>query len=265
MYARGEVEANEILEAARKSGNLVRKLKQRIATLTMSHYEGGYTSGRKLNPNRLILAHRKMQHLPSAGKVFARRKEGIELDTALYLLLDCSASMNLPKFRHAAAATLMLWQAAVRVGIPVRIDGFSTYLEDTIDRVLHIEVVNFNEIMADGQCAARLAVCSSRRRNNNDAQSIAICYGNLLKVQEKRKILVVLSDGAPMDGNGPAIQPMTKKIIEDIERNKAVELYGIGIADDSVKYYYTRHVVFNRIDELEQNLITFIQNVLLKP
>ena len=75
-------------------------------------------------------------------------------------------------------------------------------------------------------------------KENVDGEALSWSYNRLIKRQEKRKILIVISDGAPVDDSTLSVNPgnyLEKNLrdtIAQIEKNKNVELLAIGIGHD---------------------------------
>ena len=78
----------------------------------------------------------------------------------------------------------------------------------------------------------------------------------LLARDEKRKILIVLSDGNPTCVEDGYADAGLKMVTEDLQSRPDMELYGIGIMDTNVRRYYGDNArVINRADELDEVLL----------
>ena len=88
-------------------------------------------------------------------------------------------------------------------------------------------------------------------------------YSRLLQQKTARKVLVVLSDGQPQSRRGDCSYH-TKQVIEQIEKQGKVEIYGVGIESDSVKNFYKDYQVIHRAEDLEGALLNLIQNRIIK-
>ena len=86
-------------------------------------------------------------------------------------------------------------------------------------------------------------------------------YDRLSARPEKRKVMMVLSDGWPAaDGYGH--EQHLLEVCRDIEASD-VELVGIGIQSDAVERFYSKHVVVNDIKDLEGEVMNQLSKLLL--
>jgi len=88
----------------------------------------------------------------------------------------------------------------------------------------------------------------------------------LLKRPERRKILIVLSDGEPAfygSGGGGLAKRHCKHAVEMAEK-MGVETIGIGIMDDAVKHYYPKHVVLKKLEDLPGAVMGELKKILIK-
>ena len=103
-------------------------------------------------------------------------------------------------------------------------------------------------------------------KENVDGEALMWAYKRLLIRQEKRKILIVISDGAPVDDSTLSVNPGNyleknlRDVISDVEINKDVELIAIGIGHD-VSRYYTKAVTIMDVDQLGEVLLNQLSNI----
>ena len=92
-------------------------------------------------------------------------------------------------------------------------------------------------------------------KENIDGEALEWAHRRMLGRQEARRILMVISDGAPVDDSTLSVNPANflekhlRDVIAMIERRKAVELLAIGIGHD-VTRYYDRAVTITDVDQL---------------
>ena len=92
-------------------------------------------------------------------------------------------------------------------------------------------------------------------KENIDGEAVAWAHSRLLGRSENRRILMVISDGAPVDdstlsvNSGSYLEQHLRQVIEEIETRSPVELIAIGIGHD-VTRYYRRAVTINDPSEL---------------
>jgi cobaltochelatase CobT len=100
---------------------------------------------------------------------------------------------------------------------------------------------------------------------NVDGVSIEKAGRELLKRPEKRKVLMVLSDGEPNDGYS-CIQGGLERHLKNVINSLAaqgVEVFGIGIESDAVSSYYPDYAVLNDVADLEKEVIGRMEGLLL--
>jgi cobaltochelatase CobT len=97
-------------------------------------------------------------------------------------------------------------------------------------------------------------------KENVDGEALAWAHQRLIKRNEERKILIVISDGAPVDDSTLStnhslfLDNHLRQIISSIETQSNVELLAIGIGHDVTKYY-EKSITINRAEELAEALL----------
>ena len=97
-------------------------------------------------------------------------------------------------------------------------------------------------------------------KENIDGEALTFSHDRLIKRNEERKILIVISDGAPVDDSTLSanrenyLESHLKKIIAQIETESPVELQAIGIGHD-VSKYYNNAITINRAEDLGEVLL----------
>jgi len=233
--------------------NTVRKL---IQVRSQKFYQHGLKKG-KLGKN----LHRAC--VPDAGgygqKVFKKKIDNDMLDTALTVLVDMSGSMYARlKYAHAARAACMLNEALGKTGIPFSIVCF-TYTRST---PLHYIMKGFTDRVSTDRMEGAFSAVAGDMEDNSDGESILWAYQQIMQRSEKRKMIITLSDGAPACSKR-GCGTFTARVINSIDKQGLVELYGIGILDDSVRRYYKRNTVIKSTSELEGALINVIRSKIL--
>ena len=98
-------------------------------------------------------------------------------------------------------------------------------------------------------------------KENIDGEAISWAYNRLKKRKEERKILMVISDGAPVDdstlsvNSGDFLEKHLKKIVKYIEEKTETEILAIGIGHD-VSRYYDRAIKITDVNELGDVMIS---------
>jgi cobalamin biosynthesis protein CobT len=191
--------------------------------------------------------------------IFKQKVENLTLkDTAVTLLVDFSGSMGGDKIQHATAACLMLNQAITRLGVKTNITGFS----DTFQPV-EFRIKGWSERLTDDQIVDRFSRASNLMCQNADGESLMFAYHDLMQRPEKKKLLIVLSDGSPCSYGDGDDDELLYNVAKQIEGDKRVSLYGIGIQDRNVQRYYTQRTTISEAHELEDKLLDVVQKQIL--
>ncbi len=178
-------------------------------------------------------------------------------DTCIFVLVDWSGSMAGSKMQYAAdAAQRLVWCFDRVLHVPVALAAFSNgstqcdigYVKKYGTRGMTQETI--------AQSFAKFKGWSS---GNNDADSVHWAYNEISKRKESRKILIVLSDGAPTGSFGGHASGALSMATKLIEKDKDVELYGVGVRSDAVKQYYTNYKVINDPSDINKTLFTLIK------
>jgi hypothetical protein len=232
------------------------KLRHKLQVRSKGRYEYGTKSG-KLHTGSL---HRLVSARGSEAesRVFRRHVTTDTLDTAVSLLVDCSGSMSGHKFEMACAAAAAVGLALMPLHIAYSIFGFSNGSDAQESPVINV-FSDWGENVNQGSLINRFAEASEALYNNSDGDAIAWTFNNLMQRKEKRRILIVLSDGSPAGRDWAGnVTGYTKHVVESIEKGKAASIYGVGILDSNVKKYYTKNVVLNRVEDLSSSILSIL-------
>ena len=106
-------------------------------------------------------------------------------------------------------------------------------------------------------------------KENIDGEAISWAFSRLKKRREERKILMVISDGAPVDdstlsvNSGDFLEKHLKKIVNFIEDKTDIEILAIGIGHD-VSRYYRRAIKITDVNELGDVMISQLNSLFEK-
>ncbi len=194
-------------------------------------------------------------------------------DTVVTLLVDNSGSMRGRPITVAAMCGDILARTLERCGVKVEILGFTTRAwkggqsrERWIAAGKPRDPGRLNDLRHIIYKAADMPWRRARRnlglmlregllKENIDGEALAWANRRLLGRRESRRILMVISDGAPVDdstlsvNSGSYLERHLREVIAEIERAHAVELIAIGIGHD-VTRYYRRAVTITDAEEL---------------
>ena len=181
-------------------------------------------------------------------------------DTVVTLLIDNSGSMRGRPITIAAICADILSRTLERCSVKVEILGFTTMnWKGGKSRELWMKNKKENPGRLNDLCHIiyKSADTPWRRSKNNlglmlkegilkeniDGEAILWAYNRLKKRKEERKIIMVISDGAPVDDstlsvNAPSyLEQHLKKVVQWIEKNSDIEINAIGIGHDVTNYY----------------------------
>jgi cobaltochelatase CobT len=198
---------------------------------------------------------------PQQPLSFKREKDTDFRDTVVTLLLDNSGSMRGRPITVAATCADILARTLERCGVKVEILGFTTkawkggqsreaWIADgkrpTPGRLNDIRHIIYKAADAPWRRARRnlgLMMREGLLKENIDGEALDWAHRRLLARQEQRRILMMISDGAPVDDSTLSVNPGNflerhlRHVIHEIETKSPVELIAIGIGHDVTRYY----------------------------
>lgn len=203
-----------------------------------------------------------------AERVFKKRIVNDVLDSAVFLLVDQSGSMGGCKFTHAAVAASMMNEVIGNVlHIPTFIASFTDWGSNPsgngdrcnihVHREWRDQLLNNEKLLSSFANAAQIGMSG-----NADGDAIMWAYHKIAGMKQKRKLIIVFSDGSPAGGGRGDEAWYTKRVIEGIEKDTPVNIVGIGLMDRNVTHYYKENYVINKIDALEEALLSTIEGKL---
>jgi cobaltochelatase CobT len=192
---------------------------------------------------------------------FKSEKETNFRDTVVTLLLDNSGSMRGRPITVAATCADILARTLERCGVKVEILGFTTRAwkggqsreawlaagkPASPGRLNDLRHIVYKAADAPWRRARKnlgLMMREGLLKENIDGEALDWAHRRLLARSEQRKILMMISDGAPVDDSTLSVNPGNylerhlRWVIEDIETRSPVELIAIGIGHDVTRYY----------------------------
>lgn len=190
-------------------------------------------------------------------RVFKNKIVSDTLNTAITILVDSSGSMSGRKYEHAAASAVLLNDSLGNtLHIPLEIVGFTEWGSSPVN-IIHR--THDTKQLSKDKLTASLCVAGNNLANNPDGECVNWCYERLLKRKEKRKLMIVISDGHPADcmtRGDPAAY--LKHVVSTIEREKRVEIYAVGVMTEAVKHFYKEYSIINSSEQLETTLLQLI-------
>jgi cobaltochelatase CobT len=192
---------------------------------------------------------------------YKREKEMEFRDTVVTLLIDNSGSMRGRPITVAAMSADLLARTLERCGVKVEILGFTTRAwkggqarerwiaagkpanPGRLNDLRHIVYKAADEPWRRARKSLGLMLREGILKENIDGEALVWAHERLLARPEQRRILMVISDGAPVDDSTLSVNPGNylerhlREVIGYIERNSPVELTAIGIGHDVTRYY----------------------------
>jgi cobaltochelatase CobT len=264
---------------ARVIGKLSGKLQRVLMAEQTRHWEFNLAEG-VLDTARLT----RVVTQPLAPLSFKQETDSQFRDTCITLLVDNSRSMLGKPVAIAAACSDLLSQTLERCGVSVEILGFTTtelhrgplyeqWLQEgepprpgRLNGLQHIIYKPAETPYRRSRMNFGVMLMKDLLKQNIDGESLLWAYQRLLRRPENRKVLIVISDGAPIDTSTMAsnreqfLVDHLKTVIEQIERAGQVELLAIGIGHDVTRYYQRAMKIMN-VKDLSQSLLAHMSEL----
>ena len=210
---------------------------------------------------------------------FKKEKDLDFKDTIVTLLIDNSGSMRGRPITIAALCADILSRTLERCSVKVEILGFTTKnwkggkSRETwaktdkpknpgrLNDLRHIIYKGADTQWRQAKNNIGLMLKEGLLKENIDGEAISWAYNRIKKRKEERKILMVISDGAPVDdstlsvNSGDFLEKHLKKMVKFIETKSDVEILAIGIGHD-VSRYYDKAIKITDVNELGDVMVS---------
>jgi cobaltochelatase CobT len=210
---------------------------------------------------------------------FKKEKDLDFKDTVVTLLIDNSGSMRGRPITIAAICADILSRTLERCSVKVEILGFTTKnwkggqsrelwaknskpkTPGRLNDLRHIIYKGADTHWRQAKNNLGLMLKEGLLKENIDGEAISWAYNRIKKRKEERKILMVISDGAPVDdstlsvNSGDFLEKHLKKIVKFIENKSDIEVLAIGIGHD-VSRYYNKAIKITDVNELGDVMIS---------
>jgi cobaltochelatase CobT len=237
-------------------GRLANRLQRRLLAQQNRAWEFDLEEG-QLDPARLP----RIVIDPYQPLSFKHEKDTDFRDTVVTLLLDNSGSMRGRPITVAATCADILARTLERCGVKVEILGFTTrawkggqsresWLQSgkpgnpgRLNDLRHIVYKSADAPWRRARKNLGLMMREGLLKENIDGEALDWAHKRLLGRPEQRRVLMVISDGAPVDDSTLSVNPGNylerhlRWVIEDIETRSPVELIAVGIGHDVTRYY----------------------------
>lgn len=202
-----------------------------------------------------VATHRLAASQAGESRLFIQRQPRIAPNAAVHLLVDISGSMGKPigegnrKYFHVANEAALALAMALE-GIPGVVPAVSYFPG------IHQEV---SIVLLPKQSVRHRAACFDQKPRGCTpmAQAMWFAANSLLAQKQKRKLMIVLTDGDPDDWAA------THDIVDRCRRS-GFELLGIGIQTRSVEKFFPQSIVINDVKDLKRELFEVTQQLLIQ-
>ncbi len=216
---------------------------------------------------------------PQNSLSFKKEKDLEFKDTVVTLLIDNSGSMRGRPITIAAICADILSRTLERCSVKVEILGFTTKNwkggksreewnnknkpknPGRLNDLRHIIYKSADTHWRQSKNNLGLMLKEGLLKENIDGEAISWAFNRIKKRKEERKILMVISDGAPVDdstlsvNSGDFLEKHLKKIVKFIETKTDIEILAIGIGHD-VSRYYSKAIKITDVQELGDVMIS---------
>ncbi len=237
--------------------------------------EEGLLDSSKLN--RIIMD-------PYNSLSFMKEKDLDFKDTIVTLLIDNPGSMRGRPITIAALCADILSRTLERCSVKVEVLGFTTKNwkggksreawtknekpknPGRLNDLRHIIYKGADTHWRQSKNNIGLMLKEGLLKENIDGEAISWAFNRIKKRKEERKILMVISDGAPVDdstlsvNSGDFLEKHLKKVVKTIENKSDIEILAIGIGHD-VSRYYNRAIKITDVNELGDVMISQLSDL----
>ncbi|MDO8359518.1 MAG: cobaltochelatase subunit CobT [Devosia sp.] len=225
---------------------------------------------------------------PGFADAYKQEEESLFRDTAVTLLIDNSGSMRGKPIEIAATVAEMVAAALEQCSVAVEILGFTTVgwrggqsAQDWVragrpanpgrlNDLRHIVYKGADEPFRQTRNNLAAMLASDLLKENVDGEALLWAARRLSSRAESRRVLIVVSDGAPVDqatleanDDSQILDRHLREVIAGIERGGQIELAAIGIRHD-VAGYYRRAVRVEKVEELGARLIEMLDRLVAR-
>ena len=261
------------------SNKLAHRLERKLRAQQNRHWNFNLDEG-ILDTSRLT----RIITNPGTSLSFKQESEIDFRDTLVSLLIDNSGSMRGRPISIAAMSADILAQVMDRCGVKTEICGFTTatwkggksrekWIAEArplspgrLNDLLYIIYKHADQSYRNARSGLGMMLKEGLLKENIDGEALQWAAERLLRRPEQRKILMVISDGAPVDdatlsaNKNYYLERHLRSVIESIEKRNAIELTAIGIGHD-VTRYYRRAVTINNAEALAETMLAELSNL----
>jgi len=238
--------------------------------------------------SRGVLDRKKLSRIiinPFVEDIWVNNKTHEYQDTALTILLDNSGSMRGNPIITSALACEIIADILQNFAVKTEIIGFTTadwkggrvkklwemsgrpVNPGRLNELRHIVYKHFNQNFKKARINLGLMLKEGILKENIDGEALLFAKSRLMQQSEKRKILLVISDGNPVDDSTTSVNDKDilsqhlHHVINNIEKKSKIEIVGIGIGH-STSEFYRNSIAIKNVEELGDVMIDKIADLL---
>ena len=265
------------------SKSTISKLANRLQRLLMAQQNRSW----EFNKEEGILDSSRLHEIildPVSPLTYKIEKDIEFKDTVMSILVDSSGSMRGRSMAVAAISADIISTTLERCNVKTEVLGFTTsqwkggesrklWMESgkienpgRLNDLRHIIFKSADMPWRRGHKNFGLMLREGLLKENVDGEALIWAHDRLIKRSEQRKILMIISDGAPVDDSTLSTNPTNyldihlRQVIRSIQNNSPIELIAIGIGHD-VTRYYDKAVTIHRAEELGGVMLDQLTNL----
>lgn len=260
------------------------------------HLSSGVSSTLAKDLERAIASRNRVQFIPGQrrgrihgssiyrltmndDRVFRKKEESKAVNACVQQVIDLSGSMSGETIKLALASAYTIADALDRINVPNIITGFTTfgshmaagelkaikYEFSRFESLMLPIIKNWNEKANSREVRSRMGCVGYTfpLLNNVDGESIASLASLFSGRMEDKKIMLVLSDGAPW-AVGRGFDAHLRSVAKQIETQTDIDLMAIGIMTDAPERFYANHALVTSVDSLGASVVTELSRIILK-
>lgn len=250
------------------SSTLAKDLERAIASRNRIQFIPGQRSGRIHGASLYRLAM-------NDDRVFRKKEDHRAVNACVQQVIDLSGSMGGRKIFLALASAYTIADALDRINVPNIITGFTTFGNPDHEitskagfsrfEALMLPIIkNWNEKANSLEIRTRMGCVGETfpLLNNVDGESIAQLASLFSGRTEDKKIMLVMSDGAPCAAGG-GFSGHLRSVAREIEQLSDIDLMAIGILTNAPQRYYKNYALVNSVEEIGPSVVTELSRIIL--
>jgi cobalamin biosynthesis protein CobT len=270
----GKGNAKEYAALKKKSASLIAPIKYHLERILKVKENAKWSTEKE----RGSINSRSLAQLASNKSYRQIFKQFTKMETnnvAVELLIDLSGSMSGRRIEMARASAIGIAEALKDLGIPFEVTGFCSEHDHRVhEHSAKLGASRFGRrgerldlhVFKSFDCTSLHGISEMRNGSQNpDGECIAWAAKRLSLQRQKRKILMVFSDGQPATGDTPfgLLQEDLRTRINEVSKF-GIEIIGVGIETDYVKEFYPDYVILKDVKDLPKQAMGKIARLLEK-